>query len=183
MSDTTVRSRRIPWRPILWGLAALPILAPLVAMRFTAEVQWTALDFAFAIAVIGSAGVAIEIAVRRSPSGFYRAGAAVAALGALVLLWINGAVGIIGGAAEDANLLYLGVVGVALGGSLVARLRSRGVARAMLAAAATQLAVPFAADMLLPSATPAVAQPEVIGLTAIFTLVWLTAASLFRRSA
>ena len=183
MTEPTVRPRRINWHLVGWSLAALPLLAPLIAMRVTDEVNWTVFDFAFASIIIGSAGLALEIAVRQSRSGAYRAGAALAALTAVLLLWINGAVGIIGDEGEPANRLYPFVVALALGGSLIARLKPQGVSRAMTIAAAAQLAVPLAASLLWPGQSPALAQPEVIGLTVVFCGFWLGAAALARRSA
>ena len=53
---------RSPVRVTLWSLAAL--LSPLVAMQFTEEVRWDAADFIFAGILIGSVGVAYELAVR-----------------------------------------------------------------------------------------------------------------------
>jgi len=183
MTDPTVRPQRSLLRPVLWGLASLPILTPLVAMQVTSDVNWTAFDFVFAIALIGSTGLAIEIAVRRTSNAAYRAAAAIAAITALLLLWINAAVGIIGGEAEPANMLYAGVVAVALGGTALSRLRPVGMARTMAAAAAAQITVPVAADLLHPGSIAALAQREVTGLTAVFALLWLASAALFRRSA
>ena len=39
---------RIPWRIIGWSIPATLLLLPLVAMRFTDEVNWTFSDFVFA---------------------------------------------------------------------------------------------------------------------------------------
>ena len=50
------------WRIIGWSAAAAFILLPLVAMRFTDEVNWDLFDFAFAIALVGSVGIALELA-------------------------------------------------------------------------------------------------------------------------
>lgn len=42
-----------PWRVLGWGTAAALLLTPLIAMRFTSEVNWTASDFALAGVMIG----------------------------------------------------------------------------------------------------------------------------------
>ena len=52
----------------------------------------------------------------------------VAALGAFFLVWVNGAVGIIGNEENQANLLFFGVLAVAVVGSLIARFRAKGMA-------------------------------------------------------
>ncbi len=75
----------------MWGGAAFLLLLPAVAMRFTAEVNWTGSDFVFAaVLLFGSAGL-VELAMRASSSLAYRAGA-VAAIGtAFLTIWSNAA--------------------------------------------------------------------------------------------
>lgn len=81
-------------RPVGWGLVALVLLTPLVAMQFTREVAWTASDFLFAALLMIGAGVLIELAARKLRN---RAGAAMVAgavLLAVLLIWSQGAVGL-----------------------------------------------------------------------------------------
>jgi hypothetical protein len=82
------------WRKILWGVAALLLLAPLVAMRFTAEVQWSVGDFLVFGLLLASAGAAVELAVRLSR----RRRVVLGALGGVglvfLLVWAELAVGI-----------------------------------------------------------------------------------------
>ena len=49
-------------RPLLWGGAGLLLLAPLVAMQFTREVNWTVSDFLFAALLVVSLGVGPDTA-------------------------------------------------------------------------------------------------------------------------
>lgn len=82
-------------RPVGWGLVVLILLTPLIAMRFTPEVAWTASDFLFAAVLLVGAGVLIELAVRKVRN---RAGAlmvAGAVVLAVLLIWAQGAVGIV----------------------------------------------------------------------------------------
>jgi hypothetical protein len=130
-----------PWRITGWGLAASLLLLPAVAMRFTPEVNWTAFDFVFAAALIGGVGVAFEVAVRMTRSVPYRSGVAVALAAAFLLVWVNGAVGMIGSEDNPFNLLFLGVIALALAGAIAARFRAAGTARAMIAAAVAQGAI------------------------------------------
>jgi hypothetical protein len=165
------------WRIAGWGLAAALLLTPLVAMQVTNDVKWGPVDFAAAAILIGGLGLAIELAVRRSANLAWRAGAALAALTAFALIWINLAVGVIGDEGNPANLLFAAVLAVALAGALAARFRAKGMALAMAAAGVAQLlvaAVAFVANY----ATP----PE-LGLTLAFALPWLLSAGLFRRAA
>ena len=58
---------------------------------------------------------------RASGNAAYRAAAGFALAAAFLLVWVNGAVGIIGTENNDANLLYVGVFGVGFFGALIAR--------------------------------------------------------------
>jgi hypothetical protein len=162
------------WRIALWGFAAALLVVPAVAMRFTQEVNWTAGDFVFAGALIGGIGLLLELAVRRTPSPAYRAGAAAALAAAFLILWANGAVGMIGDEGDRYNLLFYGVILVALAGAVLARFRAAGMARAMLAAGLAQAAAGlagFAAD------------PRGALFSTAFTGLWLGSAWLFRQAA
>jgi hypothetical protein len=167
------------WRIIGWGAAALMLLFPLVAMRLTGEVNWDAADFLFMAVLLGGVGLGFELAVARTRDVAYRTAAGIALAAAFLLVWINAAVGIIGSENNAANLMYGGVLTVALLGAIVARFRPLGMARAMIAAALAQLLVPAIA-----SATTASARsPEVLVLTGFFATTWLLSAWLFRKAA
>ena len=176
------RRRGTPWRILGWGGAVLLILHPLVAMQFTSEVNWTLSDFVFAAVMLGSVGLGLELAVRRGNRA-YTAAAGIAMLVSFLAVWFTGAVGIIGNEAEDSNLLFIGVVALALGGSVIALFRPQGMALAMLVAAAAQLAVPIVASILGDSAPAAIWAPEVIVITILFTAGWLASARLFQSAA
>lgn len=122
-----------PWRIAGWGTAALLLVLPL-AMK----APWTASDFIFAGLLLGSLGLAFEFIVGRSDSIAYRLGAAVAAIAAFLTVWVNAAVGMIGSGDNPLNLLFGGVLLVALAGAIVARLDAAGMARAMGVAAILQ---------------------------------------------
>lgn len=166
--------RLIPWRIAAWGLAALLLLLPLVAMQLTAEVNWTASDFLFAGILIGGVGVALELAVRMSRNRAYRAGAGFALAAAFLILWSNAAVGMIGNEDNGYNLLFLAAIGLALIGAVVARFRAPGMAAAMVVAAVAQLAVALgglSADL------------RGALVSAGFAGLWLLSAALFRKAA
>lgn len=165
--------RGIPWRIVGWGAAALLLLLPLVAMRFTAEVNWTASDFVFAGFLFGSVGLAFEFIVAKSDSLAYRCGAGLAVIAAFLTVWVNGAVGMIGSENNPYNLLFGGVLLVALIGAILARLESAGMARAMLVTAIAQAlagAGGFAVD----------ARGAIFSIG--FAGFWLVAAALFRNA-
>lgn len=182
MRDISTSRPPIPWRMLGWGAAAGLILLPLVAMQFTTEVNWTASDFVFAIVMFGSVGLGLELAVRRGNRSYAMA-AGIALLIGFLSVWFTGAVGIIGNEAEDSNLLFLGVVAMALAGSVIALFRPIGMAAAMLVAAVAQISVPVAATIIRDSKLSAIWAPEVIVLTLLFTAGWLASARLFRAAA
>jgi hypothetical protein len=153
-----------------------------VAMQFTDEVHWTGFDFVFAGVMIGGTGLAYELAVRASGSLAYRAGVAVALAASFLLIWVNGAVGIIGDEDNPANLMYGGVLAAALVGAIVARFRAAGLMRAMLVAASGQALV---AAIALIGGLGASEPPGPIGILALngfFVLLWLFSAFLFRKA-
>jgi len=162
------------WRALGWGIAAGLVLLPLVAMQFTSEVNWSPGDFIFAILLIGSVGLAFELVVRVSSNASYRAGAAAALAASFLTVWVNGAVGMVGSEDNPYNLLFLGVILIALAGSALAAFRARGLTLAMLAAAAAQAAL------------------GLFGMTSdlrggifstVFAGIWLLAAALFHNAA
>ena len=170
------------WRIAGWSAAAGLIVLPLVAMQFTSEVNWTASDFIVAAVMFGSVGLGLELAVRKGNRA-YTIAAALALLVSVLAFWFTGAVGIIGNEAEDSNLLFLGVIMVALAGSVIALFRPRGMAVVMVVAAVAQAAVPVVASIIGDSKMAAIWAPEVIILTLVFTALWLTAARLFHIAA
>ena len=175
--------RGIPWRIVAWGAAAFLLLLPLVAMQFTDEVAWSAFDFVFMGALLGGVGLGFELAVRKSGNAAYRTAAGVALAAAFLLVWINGAVGIIGSEHEDANLLYGAVLAVAFIGGIVARFRPAGLALAMSATALAQALVPVIASTLGADTRALAWSPEVLVLTGFFAAIWLLSAWLFRKAA
>ena len=77
-----------------WSAVALILLAPVVAMRFTTEVNWTASDFVFAgVLLIGGAAV-IEVVAWKVRNPVVRIGFALFIVTVVALVWIEGAVGI-----------------------------------------------------------------------------------------
>lgn len=166
--------RRNRWSLLVWGGAAALLALPAVAMRFTRQVDWGPEDFIVMGALLALACGAYEGATRLSGNTAYRAGAAVAILTCFLTVWVNLAVGMIGDEGNPANLLFGGVILVAVVGAMLARFRPRGVARALQAAAAAQGAMAVYA---------LVAGDHVAALPiAFFMLPWLLAAYLFLRA-
>ena len=176
-----VTSPRV-WRIASWlAVIALILSIPLIAMVFTREVNWTPFDFGFAASLLLIVAVVYEIAAR-SGSIFYRAGVAAALAAGLLLIWINGAVGIIGDESNRANLLFLGVLAIALMGAFIGRFRSNGMARATCAAAFAQVLVGTIALIAGWGANGPSYPWDIVGLSGFFSALWLASAWLFRKS-
>ena len=179
MTSEVVRDGRrgMPWRLIGWGGAGLLLLIPLVA-----QFPWTLSDFIFAGVMFGIVGAGLELAARKG-NRVYSLAAGLALGASLLSVWITGAVGIIGNEADDANILYLAVVLLALLGSIAALFRTSGMAVAMGAAAVAELLVPAAAWIIWPELHPAIMKPEVPFMAVFLTGMWAVSALLFRKAA
>lgn len=163
------------WRIAAWTAAALILLLPLIAMQFTDEVAWDVTDFVIFGALMAGAGVAFELAVRKTGNAAYRTGVGLALAAAFLLIWMNGAVGIIGSEDNDANLIYYGVLAVGLIGALIARFEPQGMARAMIATAGAQGLVFVIALVVGWGFTGPI--------TFFFLAFWLVSARLFQNAA
>jgi hypothetical protein len=75
---------------------ALILLVPLVAMQFTDEVTWTRFDFAVAGALLIGTGLIYVMLARKVNTPRHRAVVGVSLAVALLLVWIELAVGIVG---------------------------------------------------------------------------------------
>lgn len=170
-------------RAIGWSGAAVLLMLPLVAMRYTSEVVWTLSDFLVMGALLGAAGLTLELATRRSNKLAYRFGAAVAVAAAFLLAWVNLAVGFLGDESNFANLLFLGVIMIAAAGTLAVRARADGMARTMLATAAAQALAAIAGYSAGWASPGGQGVYEVAMGTTLFTGLWLLSALLFRKAA
>ena len=176
--QTQTRTGRHRWRLLGWSAVAVLLIAPLVAMQFTDEVNWTASDFLFAAVLLVGTGVIIELTLRLRSDWFYRAGVITAVVAALLIVWLTGAVGIIGSEAHSANLLFFGLLAVVVLMAIVGRLRPRGMALAMLAGAVIQIGIGLAAALAGWGELK-----HALVLNGFFALLWLLSAGLFRRAA
>lgn len=158
-------------------VTGLLLLVPLVAMQFTDEVRWNLADFLVAGALLFGAGATYQLLATRTENLAYRAGAGVAVAAALMLVWANLAVGLIGSEDNLANLMYLGVLAVGIAGALVARFQPRGMARALFAMALAQALVAMIA-LGLPSSRPL----ELVAINGFFVALFAGSAFLFRRA-
>jgi hypothetical protein len=154
---------------------AFILLVPLLA-----EWPWTLADFVFAGAIIFGTGLTYVLVARKAGNFAYRAAVGVALAAAVILVWVTGAVGIIGNEDDNANLMYVGVLAVGIIGAIIARFRSNGMARALFATALAQALVAVIALIFgLGSGSP----PGVLGilvLNGFFVALFVGSALLFR---
>lgn len=163
-------------RPAGWSAAAFLLLLPMVGMVFEDRlhwgVNWTAGDFLAAAVLLGGTGAALEVAVRLSGNLAYRAGAFVAVGAALVLVWANLAVGLVGSEGNPANLWFMVVPVVGLVMAALGRFTSQGLVRAMLAMVVAQIVAGVAVGGTV----------EAVAITLVWSAAWLACAWLFRRA-
>jgi len=176
------RGRRLAgWAGVALGL----LLVPLVAMQVSAEWNWGLFDFGFAFVLLFGTGLTYELVASKVDNRVYKAAVGVTGVTALLLVWCNAAVGIIGDD-DPVNLLYLGVLGVGLLGALSTRFAPQGMARTTFAMAIAQLLVPMLV-LLIPNLRPVLLEPPgplgVFGINACFAALFVGAALLFRQAA
>ena len=172
-------------RILVWIVAIMFLLSiPFIATQLSNEVNWDLADFAIMGSFLLAIGLAYELIARKSGKTIYRFAFAVGLLGAFLLFWVNGAVGIIGNEGQVANYLYGAVFLVGLVGSLWVKFRAKGMSRTLFAAAAVQMAIPVIAILIWPPPQTSWS-PSVFGvflLTAFFSMVFLVSALLFRQA-
>ncbi len=76
--------------------AALLLLIPYIAMKFTDEVKWTAFDFIAAGVLLLGTGLACEFVLRKVKTVPYRIAICAGILLVLFIIWAELAVGLIG---------------------------------------------------------------------------------------
>jgi len=113
---------------------------------------------------------------------YYRLGLAAAALTALFLFLAIGALGVIGEGGEP-DRLYLAVFATLVVGTVLARLRARGMAYALGATAAVTVAVAAVALATGQQDTPGASVLEILGLTAMYAALFGMSAWCFWRAA
>jgi hypothetical protein len=161
------------WRIAMWGAAAILLSLPAIAMQFTSDVNWTASDFVVMGTMLGTACMACEAAARVSGSGSYRVATGIAVGVAFVTVWANLAVGMIGDEGNSLNLLFGGVLALALVGSIVADFRPAGMARTMVVTGVAQG---------LAGAAGLFTDPRGAAFSMAFALPWLLSACQFRKA-
>ena len=145
--------------------------------------NWDVLDILTFTTMVTVVVVVLHTVWRSARSRAYRAASAIAALSAFLLVWVNAAVGIIGNEEDEANLLFFGVLAVAVLGSLFARFRAKGMAVTLYATAGAQILVAVFAIAARLGASSAEWPRGILIISAVFTAFWLFSGWLFKRAA
>lgn len=147
------------------------------------NVAWDIVDFTVFSAMILGVGVAYALMKRNSDDRSYRLAIGVALAAAFILVWVNGAVGIIGDESNDANMMFFGVLAVGVVGAFIARFKPYGMSYTLYSMAAAQAAV-AAIAMIGDSGSSAPDWPmDTLVLTGLFIALWLLSAWMFRKAA
>ncbi|MEW6743973.1 MAG: hypothetical protein AB1486_14575 [Planctomycetota bacterium] len=104
----------------------------------------------------------------------YRVAVGIAVAAALLLVWMQGAVAT---ADDSPGLIFLGVLVVGLIGTVIARFRPQGMARALFATALAQALVAVMAMIAWKQYV------EISILNGFFIALWIGSALLFRKAA
>jgi hypothetical protein len=146
-------------------------------------VQWTPFDFVFAAVLLYGATATADLAIRKGGSMAYRLGAGLAVLASFLLIWVNGAVGVIGDEENPANLMFIGIILVAAAGSVFSRFQARGMARAMLTACALTAGIALAVPVFAWGTNEPPGTSRLIMLIGAFAAMWGLSAALFAKAA
>ena len=98
----------------------------------------------------------------------------------LLLVWMIGAVGVLGHEGDTADLMYIGVFAVGIICAIAARFRPAGMARALFATALAQALVAAIALIAGLHHAPYMSVREILGFNGFFIALWITSALLFR---
>jgi hypothetical protein len=156
------------------------LLIPLIAMQYTTEVNWGLGDFVIMGALLFGTGSAFVILTAYSDNFIYKI-AMVAAVGSTFLfIWVNLAVGLIGGGPHAGNLMYVAVILVGFVGTYLSRFSARGIERTMFAMAFTFVLIALIALVANMQDYPGSSVLEIIGVNAFFGALFTVAGMLFR---
>lgn len=158
------------------------LLIPAAAMLFKVKGwAWDASDFIVFWVLIAGVILTYKV-VTRTAGSVYRLAAGTALGAACMLIWVNGAIGLIGSEDNPSNMMYGGVLALGVLGALLARLEPLGMSWALFTTALAQFLVPVIALLIRPDDfSPGVV--KVFVLNFVFVLLFAASGLLFRTSA
>lgn len=170
------------FRPLFWisSITISLLLIPFIAMQFTNEVNWSVFDFIIMGSLISGTCFLFYIMARRSSNFIFRLATSIAILSSFLLIWVNLAVGLIGSGPNIANLMYIAVFAILIGGTYFSRLAPQRLQWVMFIAASSLFV--FAIIQLLAKMYeyPGSSIVEILGVNSFFATLFLCAGLLFR---
>ena len=166
------------WSRAGWAAGAFMLLLALVMKQFIGEPSWID-NLAQTGTLLIGVGIAVELASRKTGQAAYRTAVGLALGAALLLGWVNGAVGIIGSEDNGANLMYFGVIVVGAIGAVMARFKPEGMARALFATALAQTLVAVIGLVRRLGSGPL----EIVTINGFFVALFVGSAVLFSKAA
>lgn len=167
------------------GLTAVTIgilLIPFIAMQFTHEVDWTFSDFVIFGGMIVGVGSAYALITRKFYNFYYRIATGSSLLSVFLMLWANGAVGIIGSENDAINLGYFAVLGVGLIGAAISGFKPLGLSYTLFTMAFMIVGIGIAALFIGMQDLPYSSVIEILGVTAFFTVLYVFSGLLYRHA-
>ena len=119
----------------------------------------------------------------KTDSTAYKSAIVLALATAFILVWLIGAVGVIGVEGDPFDLMYFGVLAVGIIGAITTRLQPQGMARALLATALAQALVTVIALIIGKHQSSVSSVPEILILNGFFIALFLGSARLFGHAA
>jgi hypothetical protein len=163
-------------------IVAIILMIPVVGMQVSDEWNWTLFDFVFAATVLFGTALTYELVSRKGDSVAYRVAVGVAVVTALLLVWVNAAVGFIGdGELDFPNGMYFVMLFIALISAFVVRFKSHNMSYVLFGLAIAQMLVPVIALIIgINDFSPGLI--KVFCLSAFFAVFWIGSGMLFRRA-
>lgn len=160
----------------------LILLIPLGAMLFRFDGwAWGPESFLIAWLLMAGVGLAYKLVTRKAVNASYRGATALGLVTGFLIVWINGAVGIIGSEDNPMNMLFGVVLLLGVFGAVFARLEAPGMARTMFIVAIAQFLVPVIAYVIgRPGFRPGVVQ--IFAFNFVFVLLFAGSGLLYRRA-
>jgi hypothetical protein len=113
----------------------------------------------------------------------YKSAVGLTLVTVFILVWMIGAVGVLGRDGDRADLMYVGVLAVGIIGAVIARFQPHGMIRALLAMALAQALVAVIALITGLHEVPDMSVFEILGLNGFFVVLFLGSARLFQNAA
>lgn len=158
------------------------LLIPLIAMQFTNELIWEISDFIIAGGLLFGTGLTFLVLTKRKTSVSYRFAIFFALFTGLLLIWVNGAVGLIGSENQSANMMYFGVLAIGLIGAFISRFNSKGMYYTMFFMAVGIVLIATIALISGMQHYSGSSVGEILGVNAFFMVLFIISGILFLNS-